>query len=94
MTKKEIKIDDLKKVSGGVQIGDQRIVECEVCKQQFNPDTVERGPDATQTIDNGEYGYATYKCPNCNEFHRVKVIQVLPNDAVILSGVYYKGSNY
>jgi len=39
--KKQLKDEQLKKVSGGVTIGQNRIVECEVCHSQFDPDTVE-----------------------------------------------------
>jgi len=81
--KKQLNEEQLKKVSGGVQIGENRIVECEYCKGQFDPDTVQRGPDQIETGDNSGYIQATYKCPYCNEFHRVKVIQVKQEDLTI-----------
>lgn len=82
--KKKLEEIDLEQVSGGCEVGNNRVVECENCKQQFNPDIVEKGPNKTNTLENGGYGYATFKCPFCNEFHRVKYIQVKQED------VHYK----
>jgi len=80
---------ELEKVTGGFQTGDHRIVECEICKGQFDPDTAERGSDDIKQLENGGYGYATYKCPFCNEFRRVTIIQVKVEDLNKYKVIYF-----
>lgn len=81
---KELKLEELDKVSGGVLIGDHRIFKCLACNNEYDPDTTSRGEDIVIPNENGngQSVYATWFCPVCQKYERYTVVQLKQEDLI------------
>jgi len=78
---KELTKEELAKVNGGVSFGDERIVRCDNCGAQFNPDTATKGKSIIRQIDErGASVNATFICPHCGVESTFTVIQLKHDD--------------
>lgn len=82
--KKQLIDEQLEKVSGGIKVGDKRIIKCMACGHEYDPDTTTRGEDVTILNDNGngQSVYATWFCPNCQKYERYTVVQIKQSDLI------------